>query len=76
MIAAEGAIVGPYRVGRLLGRDAFSEPTRSIDNEARPLRSADSAGRPIGLLTLAALFFLALAAHERYASRLSMPRPT
>jgi hypothetical protein len=67
---------GRLLFGRLLGRDAFSEPTRSLDNQARPLRSADSAGRPIGLLTLAALFFLALAAHERYASRLSMPRPT
>jgi von Willebrand factor type A domain len=61
---------------RLLGRDAFSEPTRSADNEARPLRSADSAGLPIGLLTLASLFFLALAAHERYASRLALPRST
>ena len=60
---------GRLLFSRLLGRDAFSEPTRSLDNEARPLRSADSAGRPIGLLTLAALFFLALAAHERYASR-------
>ena len=59
---------------RLLGEDAFSEPTRSIDNEPRPLRSADSAGLPIGLLTLATLFFLALAAHERYASRLALPR--
>jgi hypothetical protein len=67
---------GRLLFGRLLGRDAFSEPTRSIDNAARPLRSADSAGRPIGLLTLAALFFLALAAHERYASRLSLPRAT
>jgi hypothetical protein len=67
---------GRLLFGRLLGREAFSEPTRSLDNTARPLRSADSAGRPIALLTLAALFFLALAAHERYASRLSMPRAT
>ncbi len=61
---------------RLLGRDAFSEPTRSTENEAQPLRSADSAGLPIGLLTLATLFFLALAAHERYVSRLALPRAT
>jgi hypothetical protein len=67
---------GRLLFGRLLGRDAFSEPTRSLDNTARPLRSADSAGRPIGLLTLAALFFLALALHERYASRLALPRAT
>ena len=59
---------------RLLGEDAFSEPTRSIDNDPRPLRSADSAGLPVGLLTLATVFFLALAAHERYASRLALPR--
>lgn len=59
---------------RLLGADAFSEPTRSIDNEPRPLRSADSAGLPIGLLALATVFFMALAAHERYASRLALPR--
>ena len=59
---------------RLLGKDAFSEPTRSIDGGPRPLRSADSAGLPVGLLTLATLFFLALAAHERYASRLALPR--
>src|SRR5918994_1093942 len=61
---------------RLLGRDAFSEPSRSIDGGPRPLQSADSAGLPIGLLTLATLFFLALAAHERYASRLALPRST
>jgi hypothetical protein len=61
---------------RLLGEDAFSEPTRSIDNEPRPLRSADSAGLPVGLLMLATLFFSALAAHERYASRLALPRST
>ena len=67
---------GRLLFSRLLGRDAFSEPTRSIDNAARPLRSADSAGRPIGLLTLAALFFLALALHERYASQLALPRAT
>jgi hypothetical protein len=59
---------------RLLGEEAFSEPTRTIDNEPNPLRSADSAGLPIGLVTLATLFFLALAAHERYASRLALPR--
>lgn len=61
---------------RLLGEDAFSEPTHTIDNEPNPLRSADSAGLPLGLLTLATLFFLALAAHERYASRLALPRST
>jgi hypothetical protein len=61
---------------RLLGKDAFSEPTRSIDGGPRPLQSADSAGLPLGLLTLATLFFLALAAHERYASRLALPRST
>ena len=55
-------------------KDAFFEPTRSIDGGPRPLRSADSAGFPVGLLTLATLFFLALAAHERYASRLALPR--
>lgn len=67
---------GRLLFGRLLGRDAFSEPTRSLDNTPRPLRSADSAGLPVGLLTLAALFFLALAAHERYSSRLALPRST
>jgi len=67
---------GRLLFSRLLGEDAFSELTRSVGNEARPLRSADSAGLPIGLLTLATVFFLALAAHECYASRLALPRAT
>lgn len=65
---------GRLLFGRLLGEDAFSEPTSTLENKPRPLRSADSAGLPVGLLALAALFFLALAAHERYASRLALPR--
>ena len=59
---------------RLLGEDAFSEPTSSLENKPVPLRSADSAGLPAGLVMLAALFLLLLAAHERYASKLALPR--
>jgi hypothetical protein len=67
---------GRLLFARLLGEDAFSEPTRGLDNKPRPLRSADSAGLPVGLVALAALFLLALAAHERYASQLALPRST
>jgi hypothetical protein len=42
---------------------------------ARPLPTESSSGLPIALLVLGALVLLALAAHERFAGRLWLPRP-
>jgi hypothetical protein len=58
---------------RLLGPEGFAAPT-AFEGETIPLRSADSAGQPVGLLVLTGLFFLALAGHERFAARLGLPK--
>jgi hypothetical protein len=62
---------GRVLFGRLLGEEGFAAPAE-FEGETIPLRTADSAGHPVGLLVLTALFFLALAAHERLAGRLAL----
>lgn len=58
---------------RLLGEEGFAAPAE-FEGEIIPLRTADSAGRPVLLLALTLVFFLALAVHERAAARLALPR--
>lgn len=58
---------------RLLGEEGFAAPAE-FAGEVIPLRTADSAGLPAGLLVLTALFFVALALHERLAARLALTR--
>lgn len=58
---------------RLLGEEGFAAPAQ-FEGETIPLRTADSAGLPLAFLALTAAFFLALAAHERLAARLGLPR--
>jgi hypothetical protein len=58
---------------RLLGQEGFAAPAE-FEGETIPLRTADRAGQPVGLLLLTALFFLALAGHERFAARLGLPK--
>jgi hypothetical protein len=59
----------------LLGPDAFAEPARA--SQAEPRRSGAPVGGslPGAVLVLGALALLALAAHERFAARLALPRP-
>lgn len=59
--------------GEILGRQAFEPlPRRDRSGEEIPVQ----AGRPLprGLLLLGALVLVALAAHERFAGRLALPR--
>jgi hypothetical protein len=56
---------------RLLGEEGFAAPAE-FEGETIPLRTEDSAGQPVVLLVLTALFFLTLAAHERLAARLAL----
>lgn len=68
----------PLRDGRtifegLLGKEALIPPS-SVASSA-PLPSGASSGLPVALLALGALLLVVLAAHERFAGRLGLPRP-
>jgi hypothetical protein len=68
----------PLRDGRtifegLLGKQALIPPTRIASSE--PLPTDASSGLPVALLLLGALVLVVLAAHERFAGRLWLPRP-
>ena len=68
----------PLRDGRtifegLLGKQALIPPSGIASSE--PLPTDASSGLPVALLVLGALVLLALAAHERFAGRLWLPRP-
>ena len=62
--------------GGLLDKDALAAFAQGAPRAER--RDAGSAGveLPTGLLLLGALVFLLLAAHERFAGRLRLPRPS
>jgi len=68
----------PLRDGRtifegLLGKQALIPPSRIASSE--PLPTDSSSGLPVALLVLGALVLVVLAAHERFAGRLWLPRP-
>ena len=70
--------LSPLRDGRtifegLLGKQALIAPSRIASSQ--PLPTDSSSGLPIALLVLGALVLVALAAHERFAGRLWLPRP-
>lgn len=58
----------------MLGPDGLSEPPPPRADPRRPAGRV-GAGLPMGLLMLGGLVFAALAAHERFAGRLALPRP-
>lgn len=58
----------------LLGRDVFLDPIDPSVGEVAPIESALHGDRPLGLLLAAGLVFVVLAAHERFAGRLLLPR--
>jgi hypothetical protein len=68
----------PLRDGRtifegLLGKQALIAPSRIASSD--PLPTDTSSGLPMTLLLLGALVLVVLAAHERFAGRLWLPRP-
>ena len=56
---------------RALGPDAFADVTPTGDERRR--RAAEGRA-PLALVAFGALFFVALAAHERWTARLRLPR--
>jgi hypothetical protein len=70
--------LSPLRDGRtifegLLGKQVLIPPSRIASSE--PLPTDTSSGLPVALLVLGALVLVVLAAHERFAGRLWLPRP-
>jgi len=70
--------LSPLRDGRkifegLLGKQALIPPSRIASSQ--PLPTGSSSGLPLALLVLGALVLVVLAAHERFAGRLWLPRP-
>ena len=57
----------------LLGKQALIPPSRIASSQ--PLPTDSSSGLPVALLALGALVLVVLAAHERFAGRLWLPRP-
>jgi hypothetical protein len=60
----------------LLDDDALAGFAEQAPDGTRPDAGSAGVGLPVALLVLGALVFLALAAHERFAGRLALPRPT
>jgi von Willebrand factor type A domain len=60
----------------LLSDDALAGFAEQAPDATRPDAGSAGVGLPVALLVLGALVFLALAAHERFAGRLALPRPT
>jgi hypothetical protein len=58
----------------LLGREAFLDSIEPSAGDVPRIESSLHGRLPLGLLVTGALLFLALASHERYASRLALPR--
>jgi hypothetical protein len=70
--------LSPLPAGRtifegLLGKSAVIEPSE-LENPQRVLTTKTRAERPAGFLVLGGLLLAVLAAHERYAGRLGLPR--
>jgi hypothetical protein len=59
----------------LLSDDALAGFAEQAPDATRPDAGSAGVGLPVSLLLLGALAFLALAAHERFAARLALPRP-
>ena len=60
----------------LLGKDAVERFVQQTPEAERPDAGSAPVELPTALLVLGALVFLFLAAHERLAGRLALPRPT
>jgi hypothetical protein len=58
----------------LLEGDALAGFSQQATDPNRPDAGSAGVGLPVALLVLGALVFLALAAHERFAGRLALPR--
>jgi hypothetical protein len=58
----------------VLGADTYAAPDDTREADPGALRRESGSDLPVALLVLGALLFVALAAHERFASRLSLPR--
>jgi hypothetical protein len=70
--------LSPLQTGRavfetLLGEDALIEPTQLRTPERVAVKT--QAGLPVGFLVLGVLLLAVLAANERFAGRLGLPRP-
>jgi hypothetical protein len=59
----------------LLDEDALAGFAEQTPDATQPDAGSAGVGLPITLLVLGALLFVALAAHERFAGRLALPRP-
>jgi hypothetical protein len=62
--------------GGLLEKDALAEFAQQSPEAERPDAGSAGVELPTELLVLGALVFLFLAAHERLAGRLGLPRPS
>lgn len=60
----------------LLQKDALAGFAEQAPDARTPDAGSAGVGLPVALLVLGALVFLALAAHERFAGRLGLPRAT
>ena len=60
----------------LLDEDALAGFAQQAPDATTPDAGSAGVGLPTALLVLGVLLFLALAAHERFAGRLALPRPT
>jgi hypothetical protein len=60
----------------LVEEDALAEFTEQAADATRPDAGSAGVSLPMALLVLGGLVFVALAAHERFAGRLALPRPT
>jgi hypothetical protein len=58
----------------LLGREAFLAPVEPSPGNVPRIESSLRGRTPVGLLAAGALLFLVLAAYERFAGRLALPR--
>jgi len=58
----------------VLGADTYAAPDESREADPGALRRESGSELPVLLLVLGGLLFVALAAHERFASRLALPR--
>jgi hypothetical protein len=58
----------------VLGADTYAAPDDTRGADPGALRRESGSDLPVVLLVLGGLLFIALAAHERFASRLALPR--
>ncbi len=75
IVALSPLIDGRRLFEGLLGPDAYTVPPDAGDEGAATLRTESARGVPLALLALALLLFAVLAAYERFAASLALPRP-